>query len=104
MRGLWARLVIPLEITRGHEPFLGVIGASRVSRLAEYLPSLLFVAGCGQIALIVGSLTIPRVRGWREDTAKLGTLTRQVFWTYAVSCCMECWCWSSVVESRSVGR
>src|SRR5258707_1226190 len=55
-----------------------------MSRLARYLPWLLFVAGCGQIVLIVASLAIPRVLGWREDTAKLRILTRQVFWTYAL--------------------
>src|SRR5262249_30639307 len=33
--------------------------------------------------LVAGSLAIPRVLGWRDDTAKLRPLTRQVFWTYA---------------------
>jgi hypothetical protein len=44
---------------------------------------LLQLAGAGQIVLIVGSLAIPKVLGWSEDTAKLQPLTRQVFWTYA---------------------
>ena len=44
---------------------------------------ILILAGIGQIALIIGSLAIPRVLGWREDTAQLKPLTRQVFWTYA---------------------
>ena len=44
---------------------------------------LLILAGIGQLALALGSLTIPTVLGWREDTAKLKNLTRQVFWTYA---------------------
>jgi len=43
-----------------------------------------FVAGVGQLALIVASLAIPRVLRWREETAKLRPLTRQVFWTYAI--------------------
>jgi hypothetical protein len=51
--------------------------------LAAHLPLLVFLAGAGQLVLIVASLAIPRVLRWREDTAKLRPLTRQVFWTYA---------------------
>jgi hypothetical protein len=43
----------------------------------------ILAVGVGQLVLAVGSLTIPRTLGWREDTAKLKLLTRQVFWTYA---------------------
>jgi hypothetical protein len=63
-------------------------GGLTVSALAPYLPALVFVAGVGQLALITASLAIPRVLRWREDTAKLRPLTRQVFWTYA----MYIWC------------
>jgi hypothetical protein len=52
--------------------------------LADHLPALVFIAGVGQLALVVASLAIPRVLRWREDTARLRPLTRQVFWTYAV--------------------
>jgi len=45
--------------------------------------SVLVVAGIGQLALALVSLAVPRVLGWREDTAKLKPLTREVFWTYA---------------------
>jgi hypothetical protein len=53
--------------------------------MSTYLPleTLLTLAGAGQIALALASLAIPRVLGWREETAKLRPLTRQVFWTYA---------------------
>jgi len=54
-----------------------------MNELLSYLPSLLIVAGVGQLALIVASLAIPRVLGWHAETAKLRPLTRQVFWTYA---------------------
>ena len=50
---------------------------------ASYLPELVVAAGLGQLALIIASLAIPRVLSWREETAKLRPLTRQVFWTYA---------------------
>jgi hypothetical protein len=45
--------------------------------------ALVVLAGLGQLALALASLAIPRVLRWREDTAKLRPLTRQVFWTYA---------------------
>jgi hypothetical protein len=44
---------------------------------------LLVLAGMGQLALAAGSLAIPRVLHWREETERLSPLTRQVFWTYA---------------------
>ena len=46
--------------------------------------TLLILAGVGQLGLAAGSLAIPRVLKWTEDTANLRPLTRQVFWTYAV--------------------
>jgi hypothetical protein len=44
---------------------------------------LLVLAGLAQIALALGSLSLPRILGWREETAKLRPLTRKVFWIYA---------------------
>lgn len=44
---------------------------------------LLVLAGVGQLVLIVASLAIPRVLGWRDELAKVKPLTRQVFWTYS---------------------
>lgn len=44
---------------------------------------LVLLAGVGQLVLAAGSVAIPMVLRWREDTAKLRPLTRQVFWTYA---------------------
>jgi hypothetical protein len=51
--------------------------------IAQTLPILVLIAGFGQLALIAGSLAIPRILRWREETATLRPLTRQVFWTYA---------------------
>lgn len=39
----------------------------------------LVAAGLGQLALAAGSLALPRVLGWRTETAKLRPLTRHVF-------------------------
>ena len=41
------------------------------------------LAGLAQISVALASLSIPRLLGWKEQTAKLDGLTRQVFWTYA---------------------
>jgi hypothetical protein len=46
--------------------------------------TLLILAGVGQLGLAAGSLAIPRILGWREETMRLSRLTRQVFWTYAI--------------------
>ena len=53
------------------------------SLIGQNLPTLVLLAAIGQLVLIVASLAIPRVLGWRAETAKLRPLTRQVFWTYA---------------------
>jgi hypothetical protein len=44
---------------------------------------LVFLAGVGQIVLALASLAIPRVLRFREETAKLRPLLRELFWTYA---------------------
>lgn len=51
--------------------------------MSDVILILITLAGIGQLALAAGSVAIPIVLRWREDTAKLRPLTRQVFWTYA---------------------
>jgi hypothetical protein len=41
------------------------------------------LAGLAQIALVMGSLAIPRILNWRGELAKVQTLIKQMFWTYA---------------------
>jgi hypothetical protein len=48
------------------------------------MKTLLVVAGLGQIGLVGASTLIPRLLHWREETAKLRPLTRQVFTIYAL--------------------
>lgn len=43
----------------------------------------LVLAGLAQLGIAASSLLVPRLLGWREETAVLRPLTRQVFWTYA---------------------
>ncbi len=40
-------------------------------------------AGISELVLVAASLAIPGALRWREETARLRRLTRQVFWTYA---------------------
>lgn len=47
------------------------------------IKNLIFMAGIGQVVLVLGSISIPYLLKWEEDVAKLRPLTRQVFWTYA---------------------
>jgi len=47
------------------------------------LRTAVFLAGLTQIAIAASSLAIPSLLHWREETAGLVPLTRQVFWTYA---------------------
>ncbi|MEX0713953.1 MAG: hypothetical protein WD278_16565 [Pirellulales bacterium] len=54
-----------------------------IEPLVALLPAFVMAAGIGQIALVIASPLIPRLLGWREDTAKLRPLTRQIFWTWA---------------------
>ncbi len=44
---------------------------------------MITAAGVAQVLLAIGSLAIPRVLRWSEQTAPLRPLIRQVFWTYA---------------------
>ena len=53
------------------------------SLLTSNLPLLVAVAGWGQILLILGSLGIPVVLGWKEKLSGLTTLIRQMFWVYS---------------------
>ena len=49
----------------------------------EQLDGLLRLAGWSQVVLILGSLGIPHVLGWRAKLASLSTLLRQMFWVYS---------------------
>lgn len=49
----------------------------------EHLGLLLQLAGWSQVALILGSLGIPHVLGWRDKLEGLTTLLRQMFWVYS---------------------
>ena len=42
-----------------------------------------FLAGIGQIILVISSLAIPKILKWKKELSKVQMLIRQMFWTYA---------------------
>jgi len=46
------------------------------------LPTLIFLAGCGQLSVLVASALVPLRLNWREELASLKRLHRQMYWTY----------------------
>lgn len=52
---------------------------------SEMVHRMVWLAGLGQLALVVGSLAIPRVLRWQEELAPISNpLIRQVFWVYSI--------------------
>ena len=47
------------------------------------IENLILLAGVGQICVVLGSLLIPKMLNWSEETNKMNPLLKQVFWTYA---------------------
>lgn len=46
------------------------------------LPTLIFLAGCGQLSVLIASALVPLRLNWREELASLKRLHRQMYWTY----------------------
>jgi len=45
---------------------------------------LLILAGVGQICLVIGSMAIPKILGWRVELAKVNPFLKHIFWVYAI--------------------
>ena len=50
----------------------------------EWIRLAVVLAGTGQLVLFLACPAIPVILKWREDTDKLRSLTRQIFWTYSI--------------------
>jgi hypothetical protein len=50
--------------------------------MKEYLPNLIFIAGCGQLSVLIASALVPIRLKWRAEFAKLSHLHRQMYWVY----------------------
>ncbi len=48
-----------------------------------HIQDLLCIAGIAQIALVIGSLVIPKILNWKPELGKVRPLIKQMFWTYA---------------------
>jgi hypothetical protein len=50
--------------------------------MKEYLPTLIFVAGLGQLSVLVASVLVPIRLKWRTEFTRLSHLHRQLYWVY----------------------
>jgi uncharacterized membrane protein YhaH (DUF805 family) len=50
--------------------------------MRNFLPTLLFLAGIGQLSVLVASALVPIRLNWRTAFAKLPRLHRQMYWVY----------------------
>jgi ABC-type antimicrobial peptide transport system permease subunit len=48
-----------------------------------HIQTWLYLAGVAQVALVIGSLAIPKILHWTAELQKVQPLVRQLFWTYA---------------------
>jgi hypothetical protein len=47
------------------------------------IQQLTYLCGWAQVALVIGSLAIPKILNWKQELAKVQPLIKQMFWTYA---------------------
>ena len=50
--------------------------------MPPWLPTLIFLAGLGQLSVLVASAQVPFRLNWREIFQSLPKLHRQMYWTY----------------------
>ena len=50
--------------------------------MQAYLPNLLFIAGIGQLSVLVASALVPIRLKWRDEFQPLSRLHRQMYWVY----------------------
>lgn len=50
--------------------------------MREYLPNLIFVAGIGQLGVLIASSLVPLRLNWRDAFQSLPRLHRQMYWIY----------------------
>ena len=51
-------------------------------RLANDLPTLVFLAGAAHLSILIASALVPFRLSWREELAVLSRLHRQMYWVY----------------------
>ncbi len=51
--------------------------------MRDLLPTLIFLAGMGQLCVLTASALVPFRLNWRRDLSRLPRLHRQLFWVYS---------------------
>jgi hypothetical protein len=51
--------------------------------MQAHLPNLIFVAGIGQLSVLIASALVPFRLKWRDEFQSLSRLHRQMYWVYA---------------------
>jgi len=69
-----------------------------------HIADWIIVAGWGQLAVVLGSLGVPRALNWKGELAPLSPLLRQIFWTYAgyILCTNLAFSLASILASESL--
>ena len=50
--------------------------------MTEHLPVAIFLAGCGQLCILIASSLVPMRLQWKTSLAGLPRLHRQLYWVY----------------------
>lgn len=50
--------------------------------MQELMPTLIFLAGVGQLAVLIASALVPFQLKWKTELAVLSRLHRQMYWVY----------------------
>lgn len=50
--------------------------------MRDWLPTLIFLAGAGQLSVLIASAQVPLRLNWREVFRSLPKLHRQMYWVY----------------------
>ncbi len=79
----------PWFIERVVVPFMAAVGAGGAPGLADggidvrgLLPTLILIAGAGQLSVLVASSLVPLRLNWKEAFAPLPRLHQQMYWVY----------------------
>jgi len=69
-----------------------------------HIADWILTAGWVQVAVVLGSLGVPRALNWKAELAPLSPLLRQIFWTYAgyILCTNLAFALVSIVASESL--
>src|SRR5215207_9318250 len=60
------------------ESFMG----AEETLMQEWMPRLIFLAGAGQLGVLIASALVPFQLQWKTELAVLSRLHRQMYWVY----------------------